>query len=93
MRKMAVLAALLTLGIPLAAQAQSHSSEDEAACTPDVLRLCQQFIPNRQEIIACMVSKKQELSPPCAAVFSRPAPKASSSDDRRRRKPATQTTN
>lgn len=87
MRKTAALAVVLTLGSPLAAvapaalallsaapaSAQSHSAEDEAACTPDVMRLCQQFIPRRQDIIACLVANKSQLNPACHEVFSRPA--------------------
>ena len=99
MRKSAALAVVLTLGAPLAAVpraatgpafAQSHSSEDEAACTPDVMRLCQQFIPRRQDIIACLISNRSELSPPCNDVFSRPAQKAQESR-RPPRKPLSQT--
>ncbi len=88
MRRLAALAAILTLGAPLAALAQSHSQEDEAACTPDVMRLCQQYIPNRPQIIACMVSKKNELSPACHLVFSRPPSKAAAEERRPRRRPA-----
>ena len=58
MRKIAALAAFLTIIAPLAALAQSHSPEDEAACTPDVLSLCQQYIPKRQEIIACLMREE-----------------------------------
>lgn len=73
MRKTAAVAAFLTVNAPFAL-AQSHTPEDEAACTPDVLTLCQQYIPRRQEIIACLTARKQELGPACFAVFSRPAP-------------------
>ena len=98
MRKSAALAVILTLGAPLAAipmaavgpvLAQSHSAEDEAACTPDVLRLCQQFIPRRAEIIACLVANKTELGPACNEVFSRPAQKPQESR-RPPRKPLSQ---
>jgi hypothetical protein len=88
MLKYGALVAVLTIGAPLAALAQSHSPEDEAACTPDVLRLCQHFIPKRPEIIACLTERKNELSPPCYLVFSRPAQKTE--DERRRRKPVGQ---
>ena len=87
MRRLAALAAFLTLSTPLAALAQTHSQEDEAACTPDVMRLCQQYIPNRPQIIACMVSKKNELSPACYLVFSRPPSKAAAEERRPRRRP------
>ena len=88
MRKLGALAVLLTIAAPFSAWSQSHTAEDEAACTPDVMRLCQQFVPNRQSIIACMVEKKRDLSPECFAVFSRPpsAQRAADEDRRRRRK-------
>jgi hypothetical protein len=93
MRKSTALAVVLTLGSPLAtpvsAFAQAHSSEDEAACTPDVLRLCQQYIPRRPEIIACLVANKSELGPACHEVFSRSAQKPQESR-RPPRKPVSQ---
>jgi hypothetical protein len=89
MRTLGALAVFLTVGTPFAALSQTHTQEDEAACTPDVMRLCQEHVPNRQAIIACMVQKKPELSPECFAVFSRPpSQRASDEDGRRRRKPA-----
>jgi hypothetical protein len=91
MRKVAALAAFLAI-TPISALAQSHSAEDEAACTPDVMSLCQQYIPKRQEIIACLMTKKQELSPACSAVFSRPVAGKKAEDPRRPpRKPINQT--
>ena len=91
MRKTAALAVLQTINAPLVALAQSHSAEDEAACTPDVLALCQQYIPLRPEIIACLSAKQQELSPACFAVFSRPASGKKAEDPRRPpRKPINQ---
>jgi len=92
MRKSAALAVVLTLGAPLAAMAPAfaqHSADDEAACTPDVLRLCQQYIPRRAEIIACLVANKTELNPACHEVFSRPAQKPQESR-RPPRKPLSQ---
>jgi hypothetical protein len=79
MRRTAALAVLLAFSAPLSALAQTHSQEDEAACTPDVLRLCQQYIPKRPEIIACLVANKSDLSPACHEVFSRPPQKAQES--------------
>jgi len=48
------------------------TSEERAACTPDVFRLCSSAIPNVSVIIACMKAKKSELSPGCRAVFDAP---------------------
>lgn len=90
MRMLAALAVALALGAPSAALAQqAHSAEDEAACTPDVMRLCQEFIPNRKSIVACLVEKKKDLSPECNTVFSRPASSRAVEDSKRpaRRKP------
>ena len=41
------------------------------ACTPDVFRLCGQYIPNREQITACLYSQRRHLSPDCRVVFSR----------------------
>jgi hypothetical protein len=92
MRKTVALAALLTIGAPLAVLAQSHTPEDEAACSPDVMALCQQYIPKRADIIACLIGKKRELSPACSEVFSRPpsAHRAEENPRRGKRKPVSQ---
>ncbi len=83
MRHVAALVVLLAICDPRAALSQSHSADDEAACTPDVMRLCQEFIPNRDAIIGCLVQKKKEMSPECSKVFARP--RVSDSDRRRQR--------
>ncbi len=83
MRTCAALAFLFLIGAPGAVFAQqTHSAEDEAACTPDVMRLCQQFIPDRDAIVGCLIKKKKQMSPECSKVFARPMP--------RQRKPAVQ---
>ena len=38
-------------------------------CTPDVMRLCNEFVPDAERITACMQKKRRQLSPECAAVF------------------------
>jgi hypothetical protein len=54
-----------------AGPAFAQSQEDQAACTPDVMRLCQQDIPDRGRIISCLVRSKLQLSPACSEVFHR----------------------
>lgn len=46
---------------------------DQDACTPDVFRLCSGFIPDEPQILACLMSKRAELSPACGKVLA-PAP-------------------
>jgi|SRR5580693_5207921 hypothetical protein len=44
--------------------------EQRLACTPDVLRLCSAFIPNADEITACLIEKSVELNDACRAVVA-----------------------
>ncbi len=50
-----------------AATAQSQALQQ--ACTPDAMRLCQQFIPDRAKITRCMMSKRSQISAPCRAAM------------------------
>jgi hypothetical protein len=46
------------------------------ACTPDVMRLCNDYIPNIPDIVACLKRERQNLSPACAVVFAVSEPEA-----------------
>jgi hypothetical protein len=39
------------------------------ACAPDAFRLCSAFIPNADEITACLREKNAELSDACKTAF------------------------
>ena len=70
--------AAATLGLALAVLALpragfAYTQEEQQACTPDAMRLCNEFIPNVDAITACMIKKKAQLSPQCR-VFFRPGP-------------------
>ena len=86
--KVACLIAAMIGWVPTVAFAQQQhrgSADDQAACTPDVYNLCAQYIPDEDDIVACLTRKKAQLSPGCHAVFSRPdtpapAPKPGSDD-------------
>ena len=69
MQKSIALAFVMAISASLPAFAQSQ--EDQAACTPDVMRLCQQAIPDQSRIVACLVRSRLQLSPACAGVFNR----------------------
>ncbi|MBR0790150.1 hypothetical protein JQ631_13820 [Bradyrhizobium manausense] len=49
----------------------AYTPEQQQACTPDAMRLCGDFVPNVDAITACMIQKKSQLSPQCAAFFRR----------------------
>jgi hypothetical protein len=52
------------------AHAQAGNPEAEAACTPDVMRLCNEYIPDRGRIVSCMRAKRHQLSRACRVFFA-----------------------
>jgi hypothetical protein len=65
-----------------AASAQAQGTpEQQAACQPDVMRLCGNFIPDVDRIVACLKTNEPNLNPACHDVFfpvvvEEPRPKA-----------------
>ena len=59
----AAFAALVVAGHPQPAAAQSPDAAD--LCTPDVMRLCSEFVPDADRIVACLKAKRRQLSPRC----------------------------
>jgi hypothetical protein len=49
--------------------AQQGSPEQQAACQPDVMRLCGSFIPDVDRIVACLKYNEPNLNPACHDVF------------------------
>jgi hypothetical protein len=46
------------------AGAQGSQSAREA-CTPDAMRLCNEFIPDEEKVKSCMLRKRSQLSEAC----------------------------
>jgi hypothetical protein len=90
--QIALPAAVLGLGLLLApvgaAKAQGYQGAQDAqsACTPDVFRLCSQFIPNRGPIVACLTRSRALLSPECRAFFKAPTRVAKAKHGKKSRK-------
>src|SRR3954462_9697837 len=59
--------ALSLMGVHRAAA--QGTPEQQEACKPDVFRLCGNFIPNVDAIIACLRTNEPNLSPPCHDVM------------------------
>ena len=73
MLRSAMLSLVLCAGVAQVAQGQDRGSQqDQAACEPDVHRLCDRFIPDEAKIVACLKAAKAQLSPACKKVMSRP---------------------
>ena len=53
----------------LPAAAQQWTAQQRAACEPDAMRLCNQYIPDVQRVSACMSAYRRYLSPACRALF------------------------
>ncbi|MGP0089280.1 MAG: cysteine rich repeat-containing protein [Xanthobacteraceae bacterium] len=66
-------AVLLLASAPGASAQQSYrgSEAEQQACTDDVFRLCNEFVPDEQRIIACLGQNRRNRSAACRAVFSR----------------------
>lgn len=67
----AVVAGVLLLAAPRAALAQGTEHE-RRACTPDVMRLCREFIPSVASITQCLINRRAELAPACHQVMAPP---------------------
>jgi hypothetical protein len=55
----------LLLTVLMVAPAFAYTDEQVAACTPDVMRLCSDAIPDQSRIIKCMMQKKKQVSSAC----------------------------
>jgi hypothetical protein len=65
-----LVAAVSLASAPAGAQG---TPEQRQACQPDAMRLCSEFVPDVDRIIACMNKNRIRLSPACRAVFSSPS--------------------
>jgi hypothetical protein len=50
--------------------AAAQSSDAASQCTPDVMRLCNEFIPDADRIVVCLKAKRRQLSPGCHSALS-----------------------
>jgi hypothetical protein len=66
--KTAAMSALVALGM-LAGPALAETSEERAACTPDVWRLCASQIPSVEAIKLCLRRERASLSAACRLVM------------------------
>jgi hypothetical protein len=48
---------------------EQETEQERKACMPDVFKLCNAFIPNPEQIIACLRQKVSSLSPACREVM------------------------
>ena len=71
MRGLATMVIVAGMGVPTLAWASGPTLQDrqQAACYEDVMRLCSEAIPDVDRVTACMQTKRQLVSAPCAAFY------------------------
>ena len=61
---------LVLAGALPAASAEYRGTQDQQqACTPDVMRLCSDSLPDVDRIVGCLRRNRSNLSPACGSVF------------------------
>lgn len=71
-RSILVLCAALALGVSSASAKVRRPTDDDvlqAACYPDVRRLCKDEIPDEKKITACMERNKSMISRKCIEAY------------------------
>jgi hypothetical protein len=68
--------ALLLVAGPTPAAAQASDAADR--CTPDVMRLCSEHVPDADRIVQCLKVKRKQLSPSCLSALQPPGGSKSS---------------
>ena len=65
----AAVIAVLVLASSASAGYAMGTSEQRSACIPDAFRLCGEYIPNADGVIACLKHKRAQLSVACHTVM------------------------
>jgi hypothetical protein len=61
--------AALTLLAAAASSASAQASDAAERCTPDVMRLCSEFVPDADRIVVCLKDKRRQLTPSCLSAL------------------------
>jgi hypothetical protein len=61
--------AMLLVATTIFTPAFAYTDEQVQACTPDVMRLCADAIPDQRRITQCMIQKKKQVSATCMQVM------------------------
>jgi hypothetical protein len=72
---LAVSAGLALTSIAPVRVAAQGTPEQRAACEEEAKYLCANYIPDEQQITACMVRNVHSLSPKCRAMFEKKKPR------------------
>jgi hypothetical protein len=71
----AILGLVWVAGFTPSPAAAQGTPQQQQACTPDVMRLCNAFIPDVAKITACMRHNRASISPACRVALAGPPKK------------------
>jgi hypothetical protein len=72
--KIATASLLVMLAAISGSPAAAQSADARERCTGDVMRLCSEFVPDVDSIVACLKAKRAQLTPSCLNALSPPPP-------------------
>lgn len=70
--RLVCLSMVVAIALPIMGQngaLAQGTPEQQEACEPDVIRLCSNFVPDVDRIVACLTYNEPNLSPACHVVF------------------------
>jgi hypothetical protein len=62
--------ALALLGLAYSPAAVWADESGQTACMQDAISICGQFIPNREQVAACLISNRRHVSPACRSALT-----------------------
>jgi hypothetical protein len=72
--------AFATIAIALWPAAASADDSGQNACMHDAFSICGQFIPNREQVAACLISNRSRVSPACRDALAHFNPRTASAN-------------
>jgi hypothetical protein len=61
---------LALLGLAYSPVAGSAEESGQTACFQDAMSICGQFIPNREQVAACLLSNRSHVSAACRSALT-----------------------
>jgi hypothetical protein len=57
-------------GAPTPPPPAAQAADAADRCTPDVMRLCSEFVPDADQIVVCLKAKRRQLTPTCLSALT-----------------------
>ena len=77
--------ALAVLFVAASTPASAQAPDAAERCTPDVMRLCSEFVPDADRIVKCLKVKRRQLSPSCSSALQPKGGSKTASKGRKKR--------